>query len=258
LSDPITLACTFIEGVSCYQVAKDFTSPAVALLAAISVICMGVTQFSKQKKLEREARRVEHERDIKIKLFKEVTTLVDQCSAKISQVRSSCLSKHVLKMDFTAEEKINYVADIQTAIIALILKVESHEVIAPQLFKVFRYVLCSESHDINELNKSVNTISPGALWHVSGDITSYIADLQVGLQNLAFSEIFGEKVPYRVPVSDHYKVIENTPDSLIKLEHYFLNETDWGKECNKLEREAFERENFHNQSEINKECDTTT
>jgi hypothetical protein len=248
LSDPIALSCMFIEGVPCYQVAKDFSSPVVAFLAAISVVCMGIYQFSKQKRLEREARRVEHEREIKINLFKEVTALADQCSAQISQVRSSCLSKHVLNMVFNAEEKISYVADIQKAIIALILRIESHEVIAPQLFRVFRYALCSESHNINELNKSLNAISPGAIWHVSADITSYIADLQVGLQNLAFSEIFGEKVPNRVPVSDRYKVIENTPDCLVKLEYHFLNETEWGKQCNEQEREAFEKEHFSHES----------
>ena len=220
---------------------KDFSSSLVALIAAVSVFWLGLYQFGKEKKLERNARKEEYERSIKISLFSEVTTLVSQCSDEISDVLTQCLTKKTSGIKFTSEEKINFVYRLQTMILALVSKVESHEVIAPDLFRVFRYALLCEAHRLMKLSDDYESLTPGKLWETSENLQPYISDLQVGLQNLAFADIFGEKVSYRKPISERYKVIENKKDILINLEQYFLNDTEWGKENNRIERDVFEK-----------------
>jgi len=62
------------------------------------------------------------------------------------------------------------------------------------------------------------------------DITSYLHDLKIEAQNILLGEIFDNKVSPRRPNDREYVVVsKSTIRSLDEQEHYFMHETDWGK-----------------------------
>lgn len=62
------------------------------------------------------------------------------------------------------------------------------------------------------------------------DISCYLFDLRVELQNLLLGSLFDHRVPKRVPIDPHFKVISLGPTSYVKeLEEYFETQSEWGK-----------------------------
>jgi hypothetical protein len=243
--DPNTISSCFgINGVSCYGIAKDFIPPLATLLAGGLAIWFGFRQIKKQKNIDAESKRIDIERSIKLDLFKEVNNLIGMCSSNISSIRSSLIIKKIMKQNLLPEEIIHTNKNISDAILLLVLKLESYEVINPKLFRVFRYAMLSIHHDLLNLQRGKHASDPGLIYDCTEDVTSYIADLQVSLQNMTYSEIFGNTVEYRVPVSDRYKVIVDDSSKLDSLEYFLLNETEWGRDCNRVEQEVFEDEHF--------------
>lgn len=62
------------------------------------------------------------------------------------------------------------------------------------------------------------------------DITSYLHDLKIEAQNILLGEIFDNKVsPRRSNDREYVVVSKSTIRSLDEQEHYFMHETNWGK-----------------------------
>lgn len=59
------------------------------------------------------------------------------------------------------------------------------------------------------------------------DATSYTEDYTVELQNALLGDLFGTRVPHRVPLDPQSKVI--TLDRAEELERFFETSTAWGK-----------------------------
>lgn len=73
------------------------------------------------------------------------------------------------------------------------------------------------------------------------DASCYLGAFQVCLQNLAYSEIFKSKIEARLPIDQSLMVIEDEPTKLAELLNYFENESNWGINNAKYEKEALER-----------------
>jgi hypothetical protein len=139
-------------------------------------------------------------------------------------------------------EYLELMKKFSQALIAVILKVESHEIANLMLFRVFRFSLQSIHHDLLAIQfEEDRSIVLERIMKLTSDAQMYYADFQVCLQNMAFGEVFESKVPSREPADKRYKVITNDPANLEKLHEYFWGESDWGKECIKDEEEAKER-----------------
>jgi hypothetical protein len=126
--------------------------------------------------------------------------------------------------------------------LAVVSKVESHEIINLKLFRVFRFSLQSIVHDMMKLqfHKDRRKLLE-IIIELTNDAQSYLADFQVCMQNFAYSEVFDSEVPHRVPADKRCKVITNDPVELDLLLEYFSTETNWGKSCIQYEKEAKER-----------------
>jgi hypothetical protein len=66
------------------------------------------------------------------------------------------------------------------------------------------------------------------------DITCYLHDLKIEAQNILLGEIFENSVSPRKSNDREYVVVsKSTTRSLDELEHYFMHETEWGKNWQK-------------------------
>jgi hypothetical protein len=242
-SNIITESCYFINNANCYDVVKDFSGPIITLAAAAFAVIWAFVQLNKQHQNKLNAQKNETKRNTKIKLFQDISQLLDQASIPIRQANSYCLSKKYSSSNQVALldglEYTELSQSINQALLSVVAKVESHEIINPLLFKTFRYSLQSIVHDIIELRHiTVSTEILDKLMACISDANLYLQDFQVCMQNLAYGEVFDSSIPARVPVDKKLKVITNDKESLNELLHYFTYESNWGVACKKLEKEA--------------------
>ena len=244
-SKVVEKSCCFISDVSCYEVAKDFAGPALAALTVIVSIIIAFKQLSKQHSNTISAQKEESKRNTRIELFKEVSLLIEQSSAVIREVNSYCNVKKfnpnaVALLDL--HEYLELSQRVNQALLLLVSKIESHEIVHPKLFKAFRYSLQSIVHDVMKLrDDTTSTTCLNKMMDYTSDASCYLGDFQVCLQNLAYGDIFKSKIEARVPIDKSLKVIEDDPEKLDVLLSYFENESNWGVSNAKYEKEALER-----------------
>ncbi len=146
------------------------------------------------------------------------------------------------KSEINHVEFLNLMVQFGKALLSIISSVESREIVSFKLFRVFRYSLQSIHHDLLSLQSEKDrSLVLNKLLDLTNDAQMYCGDFQVCLQNMAYGEVFDSKVPYRVPADKRIKVITNDPENLNALHEYFKRDTNWGKTCNKYEKEAEEK-----------------
>ncbi|KFI10838.1 hypothetical protein F0223_16945 [Vibrio coralliilyticus] len=235
-------SCSFISEASCYEVARDFAGPALTAFAVIASIYIAFKQISKQHSNAIKAQKEETKRNTRIELFKDVSLLIEQSSAVIREVNSYCTVKNSIPDQVALLDHQEYSELSKRVIQALLLivsKIESHEIVHPMLFKTFRYSLQSIVHDVMKLREdTTSTTCLKRMLEYTSDASCYLGDFQVCLQNLAYGDIFKNKITARVPIDKSLRVIEDDPKKLEALLNYFENESNWGVSCNKYENEA--------------------
>lgn len=164
--------------------------------------------------------------------------------------------------------------NLETAVINVIFLVENRRFIEPNIV-VFRSALSSALHDLQRnfaeiyfdlALKSMPMPNPDGgmfdyvppniddaeiLWNktleiveFNHELSSYVEDFMIELQNFLVSDLFGKMVPYRQPINSDLKVIRIVDSE--NLERYFLNETNWGHRIRRNEERA--RKRFQNPS----------
>lgn len=246
VQETIIKSCLFISDVSCYEVAKDFSGPIAAVLVAFFSVRFAFHQLATQHKNALRAQVEEQKRQTRIELFKEIGNLMEQSQSIISEVGSYCTSKKYSNIEMKGEinqlEYLELMKKFSDALIAVILKVESHEIVNLMLFRVFRFSLQSIHHDLLDLQfKEDRSFVLDQIVQFTSEAKMYYGDFQVCLQNMAYGEVFDSEVPERVPADKRYKVITNDPENLEALHEYFWRETNWGKNCIKHEEAAKEQ-----------------
>lgn len=239
-------SCSFISNVSCYELAKDFSGPIVAILVAFFSVKFAFKQIAKQHENTLNAQKEEAKRVTRIELFKEINLLLEVSSSIIREVSTYCMVKKYsniqMQADISHEEYLVLMNKFGQALLAIVSKVESHEIVNPMLFKVFRFSLQSIHYDLLAIQTEKNRSHVlENLIELANDAQSYLTDFQVCMQNIAYGEIFKSKIPHRVTVDKKYKVIVNEPEKLEKLLNYFSKETNWGRNCTKYENEALKK-----------------
>jgi hypothetical protein len=245
-STVVEKSCYFISNVSCYDVAKDFASPALASLAVVASVFIAFKQLSKQHQNTLNVQKEEAKRNTRVGLFKDINLLLDQSTASIRQVNSYCFGKKYSNMEMKAQvdhvEFMELMNNFSAALLSVISKVESHEIVNLKLFRVFRFALQSIHHDLLALQTEQDRFKVlEIIIELTNNSIMYFGDFQVCMQNMAYGEVFDSDVPFRVPADKRYKVITNCPKNLDKLHTFFWRETDWGKSCIKYENEAKEK-----------------
>jgi hypothetical protein len=245
-AEAIVQSCLFIQNVGCYEVAKDFSGQFVALLVTFFGVRFTFSQISEQHQNTLDAQKEESKRNTRIELFKEISSLLDNSASMIRDVSTYCMIKKYsnleMKADINHEEYFSILNKFGSALLAVISKIESHEIVHLKLFRVFRYSLQSIHHDLMALQfekDRANVLE--RILKLTDDAQSYCADFQVCMQNIAYGEILNSKVPDRVTVDKSLKVIVDDPIKLDKLMSYFTKETNWGKNIAKYEKEAVEK-----------------
>lgn len=156
--------------------------------------------------------------------------------------------------------------DFSSSIIELVYILEKY-VITDRVFEIFNMALQSASYDLDKVYQKVNDsllmflpvdlaedeqkklgvkiLEPKkkskddivALKNSIADyndyvldIASYLYDLKTEAQNILLGEIFNNKVHPRRPNDGEYVVVgKSTGRTLDEQEHYFMHETEWGK-----------------------------
>ncbi|MCD6163795.1 MAG: hypothetical protein J7K40_15470 [candidate division Zixibacteria bacterium] len=75
------------------------------------------------------------------------------------------------------------------------------------------------------------------------DAQFYVYDLAREAQNILLGSLFNRRIPIRKPVDPNYVGISTSPDDVAKLEKYFYEETEWGKEQKRAAEKAKEEVN---------------
>lgn len=244
-SNIIVKNCSFISDVSCYEVAKDFAGPLLAALAVIVSTIIAFKQLSKQHSNTIKAQREEAKRNTRIELFKDVSLLIEKSSAVIREVNSYCNVKKIKPNSVALLDTKEYLElshQVNQALLQLVSKIESDEIVHPKLFRTFRYSLQSIVHDVLKLRNDItSTTCLEKMMDYTYDASCYLGDFQVCLQNLAYGEIFKSKIEARLPIDKSLMVIEDDPIKLAELLNYFETESNWGINNAKYEKEAIER-----------------
>ncbi|MCK4704224.1 MAG: hypothetical protein KAT90_01975 [Gammaproteobacteria bacterium] len=245
IKEIIAKSCLSIPDVSCYDVARDFTGPVVTALIAFFTVKFAFNQIAKQHQNTLDAQNQESKRNTKIELFKELNTLLDQVSATVREVGTYCMvkkySNNEMKYEINHAEYLSLSGKLNQALLAVVSKIESHEIVNLKLFRAFRFSLQSIVYDIMkmEFEKDRSKVTEMFIEYTD-EAQCYLGDFQVCMQNLSYSDVFGTHVPHRVPIDKSRKVITNNPSDLDDLLEYFSKETNWGKNNNKYEQEAIE------------------
>ncbi|MDO8926068.1 MAG: hypothetical protein Q7U94_04055 [Sideroxyarcus sp.] len=244
--ETIIKSCLCIPDVSCYEIVKDFSGSIIAVAVAFFSVRYAFKQIAEQHKNTLKAQIEEQKRNTRIELFREICGLMDQSYSIIREVNSYCMIKKYSNIEMKSEinhlEYLDIVNKFGQALIAVISKVESHEIVNLMLFRVFRFSLQSIHHDLLAIQFSEDRYYVlERILELTSDAQMYFSDFQVCLQNMAYGEVFESEVPQREPADKRCKVITNDPETLKELHHYFWRETDWGKNCIKYEEEAKER-----------------
>ncbi len=242
-NESIVKGCVFLSEVSCYKFWQDFATPITTVLVAAITIFIAFKQLSKQHANNLKAQNEQYKCQTRIELFREVGAISESSSSIIRDVSTYCMVKKYSSIDLKAEiNQIEYQDIAQkfgNALLVLISKVETHEIVNLKLFRAFRFSLQSIQHDLMALRASNNTVSIlENLLQLTSDAQMYIGDFQICMQNMAYGEMFGSAVPYRVPADKRIKVITNNVKDLDELIDFFCKETNWGKTCAMYEAEA--------------------
>jgi len=244
-------------------------------------ICAVVWQVRSQFTKNRELKKEEH-RD---KMFLELHGEIDQLVREVSDLCGDANQKvfflnlnvgwhtnppeqtgYLPPIDFDPEAFMVLHEKFSSAVIRLILKLESLEIIHRNLF-IFRRAFGSASYDLmqaysallpltarfakNEKGEPISglevtrhfheVLEPKAIAYqdACGLVGNYIFDLGVEMQNFLLGSLFTHKVPVRDPVDPRFKVVKLEPDSYVEqLEAYFDNETPQGHANQRAEQDA--------------------
>ena len=246
ISSIVEKSCYIINNVSCYEVIKDFASPILTVVAVIVSVLIAFKQLSKQHQNTLDAQKEEAKRNTRIELFKDINILLDQSTTTIRDVNSYCFNKKYSNLEMKAEvnhaEFLELMKSFSHALLSVVSKLESHEIVNLQLFRVFRFSLQSIHHDLLAMQSQQDRFKVlETIIELTNDSIMYFGDFQVCMQNMAYGDVFDSQVPHREPADKRYKVITNCPKNLETLHHYFWRETNWGKSCIKYENEAKEK-----------------
>lgn len=230
----IESSCGFISNVSCYDVTKDFIGPVSTLLVVIITVLLAFHKISKNHKNSLDAQKEESKRNTRIELFKDINNILDQASSVVLDISTFCNVKKYSNLNevaiFELQEYLNLSQKLNQSLLSVVSKVESHEIINQKLFMTFRYSLQSIVYDVMKLQKNVTSkTSLDLMIDYTSDASCYLADFQVCMQNIAYSEIFELNIPHRTPIDKRSKVITNNQEELDKLLIFFSEETNWGK-----------------------------
>ena len=159
----------------------------------------------------------------------------------------------------------------RNAITKLIGALESYEIVNPGL-RIFRTALASAEHDVNDSQRELffellkvlpidvpherqNKIGAEVIWRSPPDrektvelqrliqtyfdcslnVTTYLYDLKIEIQNTLLSGLFETRIEPRKPLDPKCVVITTEPQSVRELEKYFDEQTSWGKSKRELE-----------------------
>ena len=242
-SEAIVKSCLCISDVSCYEVAKDFAGPMIAIIVAFFSVRFAFKQIAEQHRNTLLAQKEESKRNTRIEMFKEFGWLLEESSTVIREVNSYCIQKKYSlignKPEIDYVEHLNLMKKFGDALLTIVATVEAHEIVSFKLFRVFRFSLQSTHHDLLSLQSEKDrSLVLDKFLDLTNDAQMYMSDFQVCLQNMAYGEIFESQVPYRVPPDKRIKVITNDLINLEELHNYFWRETNWGKTCIQYEKEA--------------------
>lgn len=245
-SEIVNKSCLYINDVSCYDIINDFSGPIVTILVAFFSIRFAFSQIDKQHQNTLNAQKEEAKRNTKIELFKEINLLLDNVSSIVREVNIFCITKqHTISgipIELNHDEYQELSVKLNQGLLAVISKVESHEIINQKLFRTFRYALQAIIHDVMQLRfNNERKLVLDSMQELSLDAQCYLYDFQVCMQNLAYGDVFDSKLPYRVPADKKLKVITTDNEKLDALLDFFSNETNWGKNLRKYEDEASEK-----------------
>ncbi len=231
---------------SYYDFAKDFAGPIVTVLVAIFTVWYAFTQIRIQHGNSIKAQKEEAKRKTRIETFKELDALLNSSSTVIRKVNTYYMVQKYSTSSVDAQQAVGteivLTQELNQALLSVISKIESLEIIDQLLFRVFRYSAQSVVHDILHLHEIKDrNQKTDSLIEFTNTALDYFSDFQKCLQNMAYKDIFDSSVQHRVPPDQRRKVITNEPNELKKLEDYFLKETAWGKEIQKWEKYADEK-----------------
>ena len=243
INEIVEKSCFTISNVTCYEIAKDFSGPFLTALIAFITVKFAFKQIEKQHKNTLDAQIQESKRNTRIELFKDINALLDQVSSTVREVSTYCMVKKYSNMKMVYkinhEEYLSLSSKLNQSLLAVISKIESHEIVNLKLFRVFRFSLQSIVHDVMKMQSDNDrTMVTEQFIKLTSDAQSYLGDFQVCMQNIAYGEVFDSCVPHRIPGDKRYKVITNDPTELDSLMKYFSTETNWGKNNIKYEQEA--------------------
>ncbi|WP_299492122.1 hypothetical protein [uncultured Shewanella sp.] len=241
--ESIAKSCLWMSDVSCYEVVKDFSGPVIAAMVAFFSVRFAFKQIAIQHVNTLDVQIEGQKRQTRIELFKEVGGLMEQSKSIIFDINSYCMGKKYSNIEMKSEidhlEYLELMRKFGQALMLVICKIESHEIVNLMLFRVFRFSLQSIHHDLLAIQFLENrSYVLERLIQLTDDSQLYFGDFQVCLQNMAYGDVFKSEVPKREPADKRCKVITNDPENLEELHHYFWRETDWGKTCIKYEEEA--------------------
>jgi len=240
------IACYFINGVSCYEVARDFAGPALTAFAVIVSVFIAFRQLSLQHNNALLAQKEEAKRDTKIELFKEIDSILGAVGAVVREVNIFCLSRLYpapgVEKELTHEDYERESYKLNQSLLGVVSKVESNEIIHPRLFKAFRYSLQAIVHDTLALRFARDReLALSRLYDLSSDAQSYLYDFHVCFQNLAYGRIFDTELSPRSPADKSKMVLTNDLEQIEVFLRYFEVDSEWGKRCREQEAAAVER-----------------
>lgn len=249
----MTSSCFFIPEHGCYEVLKDFSGAIVTFL--IFSLGFGITYYklSKQHRDTLKQQDEEFKKRFKIELFNEFKSFFDLIHIEINDVCTFCrLSLHPVTIKMEEPNTVKYEKfrlKLGEALVAVILRIETREIVHPLLFQTFRYALQSLVHDIMELNYNKNIAETlPKLLTIGEDASCYLGDFQICLQNMTWGKVFDTKIKQRDPINNKLKVIVDNIDALTQLKQYFRDETEWGIHNKKIEQSV--RDKFSQQENV--------
>ncbi|WP_421654491.1 hypothetical protein ACONUD_02295 [Microbulbifer harenosus] len=184
--------------------AKDFASPTLAAIAAIISVYIAFKQISKQHRNNLDAQKEQAKRETKIQIFKEISEILDLEGAAIRDVHSYCFSKKYSNMEMKAPlehaEFHELCNRFGRAILVVVGKVESHEIINFKLFRAFRFGLQSIHHDLLKLRTEADRFKVlEEVVELANNTLMYFYDFQICMQNISYGDVFDSEVPSREP-----------------------------------------------------------
>jgi hypothetical protein len=238
-----------------YEIAKDFASPILAILAILGSILIAFNQSSKHHKSTIKAQEEEVKLKTRIDVFNDINRILDDSKSEITSIYKfstvRAYTSNISKI-YQERKKENYnkeVKSLREKLQTAITKSESHQIVNVKLFQAFINSLESIDYELGGLNlkeiesdKFDSFTEEESEYHegmrrevltklrqASKSAMFYFGDFQICLQNMAYSEIFGSNVPQRNQNEFTPKVISNNDNELQEFLEYLDTETEWGR-----------------------------